>query len=161
MFDLTTIITIFAAVMSGTLAGIYFIFSNTIMKALAEMETSVGITVMQKINKIIINPGFMLLFMGAPALSIYLVFAGWFREVGDASLWLIVGGVLIIVGNFVLTAAGNVPLNNELEAVDPHSEDGKQVWKKYLNRWVLLNTIRSYATATAAAVLIVAVGLLM
>ncbi len=160
MFDLTTIITIFVTVMSGTLAGIYFIFSNTIMKALAEMETSVGITVMQKINKIIINPGFMSLFMGAPALSLYLVYMGWFREVGAATWWLLSGGLLIIIGNFVLTAAGNVPLNNELEAVDPHSENGKRIWKKYLDRWVMLNTIRSYATATAAAVLIVAIGLM-
>ncbi len=160
MFDLTTIMTIFVVVMSGTLAGIYFIFSNTIMKALADMEPAVGITVMQKINKIIINPGFMLLFMGAPVLSVYLVYAGWFKEVGDASLLLIIGGILIIVGNFILTATGNVPLNNELDAVDPNSENGKRVWKKYLSRWVLLNTIRSYATAFAAGVLIVAVGIL-
>jgi len=161
MFDLTTIITVFAAVMSGTLAGIYFIFSNTIMKALAEMEPATGITVMQKINKIIINPGFMSLFMGAPVLSLYLVYMGWFGEVGEAAWWLLSGGLLIIIGNFVLTAAGNVPLNNELEAVEPRSEDGKRVWQKYLDRWVILNTFRSYATATAAAVLIVAVRLLM
>lgn len=161
MFDLTVIITVFATVMSGTLAGIYFIFSNTVMKALAEMEPAIGITAMQKINKIIINPGFMSLFMGAPTLSLYLVYVGWFGEVGDASWWLLSGGLLIIIGNFILTAAGNVPLNNELEAVDPHSGDGKQVWHRYLDRWVLLNSIRSYATATATAVLIVAVGLLM
>jgi uncharacterized membrane protein len=49
-------LTIFASVSTAMLAGIYFIFSNTIMPSLRRIAP--GPETMQLINRIIQNPGF-------------------------------------------------------------------------------------------------------
>ncbi len=67
---------IFAAVSTGLLAGIYFIFSNTVMPALAGMAITSAAEVMQRINRLILNPPFLVLFMGSAFTGLLLI---WFR----------------------------------------------------------------------------------
>ena len=64
MFDLLTLA---AATGSALVAGILFIFSVCIMRALATLPPAHGIAAMQSINVIIINPWFLSVFVGTAA----------------------------------------------------------------------------------------------
>ena len=64
-------------------------------------------------------------------------------------------GLLFVVGVFGLTMVANVPLNNELAAVDPASVDGAQLWERYVARWTAWNHVRTLAAIAAATILTV------
>jgi hypothetical protein len=62
---------IFSAVIgAGLNAGLFFIFSVCIMGALARLPAEQGIAAMQAINVVILNPLFLLVFMGTAVLSL-------------------------------------------------------------------------------------------
>lgn len=50
----------------------------------------------------------------------------------------------------MVTARGNVPLNNALVGVAPESRDAAVEWKRYLERWTRWNHVRTGAAAAAA-----------
>lgn len=144
-----------AALGAGLIAGTFFAFSAFIMTALGRLPASQGIAAMQSINVVVINPVFLGVFMGTAALSLALAIAalaGWL-----ASPMLIVAAALFyIVGCFLVTMMFNVPLNNALAAVNPDSVEGATLWKHYLSRWTMWNTIRTAASLLAAAAFILA-----
>ena len=53
-----------AAVASAVAAGITFIFSNTIMRALGRRGDASGAATMVEINEVILNPVFYAVFLG-------------------------------------------------------------------------------------------------
>ena len=52
-----------------------------------------------------------------------------------------------------MTGIGNVPLNERLAAVVTMDPAAVAVWEHYLDRWTLLNTLRT-AAATGAALML-------
>ena len=66
--------------------------------------------------------------------------------------------MLYVVGTFLVTGLGNVPLNNQLAAVSAADPGAVPVWEHYLDRWTMLNTIRTIAAI--AAVTMFTVGLM-
>lgn len=136
----------FAAVLgSGIAAGLFFIFSNTVMASFARLPAAQGIAAMQSINVTIINPLFMTVFMGMAAVSLALgarAVLGW-SEAGSA--WLLAGSVAYLLGCFLVTMVFNVPLNDALAAADPASADGAALWARYLKEWLPWNHVRTVA----------------
>ena len=131
-------------------------FSTSVMGALARQPAPQGISAMNAINVVILNPLFLAVFMGTALVSLAIaagVLLGWS---GVASGWAIAGAVLYLVGNIGVTMAVNVPMNNALAAVAPDSEAGAAEWAAYLDRWVLWNHIRALACLGALACFIVA-----
>lgn len=53
---------------AGMVTDLLFAFSNFIMCALAELQPAHGMFAMQKINEKIINPLFLIFFLGTPLL---------------------------------------------------------------------------------------------
>ncbi|MBV1914766.1 MAG: DUF1772 domain-containing protein [Pseudomonadales bacterium] len=152
MEQLTLSIGILAALGSALAGGIFFAFSNFVMKALAQLPFSEGIAAMQSINIVAINPAFMGVFMGTVVLSLCMIGVALFRWNYPSAIFFLAGAVFYIAGSFFVTAFTNVPLNDQLAALsskDPISED---VWNHYLDRWVMWNHVRGLA-ATAAALL--------
>jgi len=146
MPDINVIIILITIITGGILSGLFFVFSNTIMKSLYTIEPEVGIKAMQQINSTIINPLFMIMFMGTPLLSLYLVIVAWTGTFGTAGYWLIPGGLIHLLGSFLVTIVGNVPLNNTLAVVNPLSLKGNRVWLEYKQKWVPLNHVRTVAS---------------
>jgi uncharacterized membrane protein len=142
---------------SGLMAGLFFAFSFAVMGALARIQPAEGIAAMQSINRVILNPVFLLVFMGtAAACALVLLSAPW-RWQEPGALWLLLGAASYIIGTFVVTIVFNVPLNNALAAVEPASTEGARVWARYLSEWVAWNHVR---TATSfAAMMLLTVGL--
>lgn len=60
------IIAVFAAVGCGLMAGLFFAFSNFVMKALLHQPTESGVRTMQSISAFIQNPIFFVLFWHQP-----------------------------------------------------------------------------------------------
>lgn len=134
-------ITTVATVGSGLVAGVFVAFSVAVMPALRRRPAAEAVAVMQEVNRVIVKPVFLLLFLGTGVLAVV-------AAVVDARA--VAGAVLYVVGSLGLTFVANVPLNNALDA------DGERVWERYLSRWTGWNHVRSLATTAAATALAVA-----
>ena len=64
MERLLYIATFAAALGAGLVAGIFFAFSTFVMGALGRLPQAAGISAMQSINVVVINPVFLSVFMG-------------------------------------------------------------------------------------------------
>ena len=71
---------------------------------------------------------------------------------------MLAGGVLYVLGMFVVTMVFNVPLNNALAAVDPASPEAASLWARYLTDWTLWNHVRTVASTAACALFIAAIA---
>ena len=150
MDQLIPVVGTMALLGSALVGGIFFAFSSFIMKALAAVPSAEGIGAMQLINVVVINPSFLGAFFGTAVLSLVaggLALAGW----GTPSASYLLGGALFyLVGNILVTMFGNVPLNNQLAAVSATDPGAHEVWKHYLDRWVMWNNVRTAAAMVAA-----------
>jgi uncharacterized membrane protein len=150
--------TFFAALGSGLIGGLFFAFSAFVMSALGRLPPAGGISAMQSINVAVLNPVFFAAFFGTAALSILLAiaaFAGWS---GAASLYLLAGSLLYLVGTILVTMVFNVPLNNRLATVSADSAAGTDLWKRYLSDWTVWNHVRTAASLAAAACFMMALA---
>ena len=129
-----TLITVIA---TGLMAGVFFAFSVAVMPGLADLSPADARTAMRRINARIQNPVFLLLFVGTLVLCAGEVFQG--RAVG---------GLLYVVGCFLVTAVVNVPMNNRLDQADD------AYWPAYLRRWTLWNHLRAVACTASAVTLL-------
>lgn len=126
------------------MAGLYFIFSNTVMKALEGHEA--GADVMVHINKVILNP----LFLSCFCLSG--VYSGYLALFSEGAM--MISGIVFFVGTTVVTALKNVPLNNRLLEAEA-GEARAEVWQRYLSKWVRWNHLRT-GSATFSCLLLLA-----
>lgn len=144
----------FAALSAGIMAGVYFTFSTFAMRAFAELGDEAGARAMQSINVVIQRSAFLPLFFASTLACAALVALGLMGLAGPQGIWVIAGGAVYVIGMFVVTVIGNVPLNKRLDAVDPASEEGSAMWREYLARWTPLNHVRTLACTVAMALLV-------
>ncbi|WP_296367690.1 anthrone oxygenase family protein [Pseudonocardia sp.] len=123
------------------MAGVYTAFSVVVMPALRRRPAAEGAALMQEVNRVIVNPVFVLLFAGTGVLAVV-------AAVLDT--WAVVGAVLYVLGSIGLTVVADIPLNNTLDA------DGERVWSRYLSRWTAWNHVRALATTAVTVALVVA-----
>ena len=145
--QLTTTVAIVATVLTGLVAGVYFGYACSVMLALRRLEDRAFVEVMQKINVAIQNPVFFAAFFGAPAFAAVAVGM-------RASGWTI-AALALNVAAVVITAAGNVPLNNALDAAgDPAGiVDPAAVRGRFERAWNAWNAARGVALVAAVACL--------
>jgi uncharacterized membrane protein len=149
-------LTLLAAIGSGLMAGLFFIFSNTVMRALDTLPVPQGMAAMNSINVTIINPLFLTLFFGTAVLCVALVILALAKWSGAPSAWLIAGGVIYLAGSIAVTMIFNVPLNNALAATALDSAEAAAMWQRYMAEWVPWNHVRSIACAASLACFIMA-----
>ena len=152
-------ILIAACIGSGMMAGLFSAFSNFMMKALSSLSESNGIQAMQAINRLIVRPGFLLIFLGTGVLCTVSALLGW-DVLGGSLLTATAATVIYISGCVVSTIVFNIPLNNQLEAVDPDSEEGRVLWAQYVSKWTRWNHVRSVATLTSTFLLALTIATL-
>ncbi len=146
------------ALACALMGGIFFAFSSFVMPALARIPVEEGIRAMQRINVDVYHWSFMGTFFAAPiacvASASFAVYrSGWDSQV---ALYAIVGCIVYVLGNFVVTAAGNVPLNDALAAVDADTANAASVWARYLRGWTRWNHVRTAASMLAAVAFVLA-----
>lgn len=146
MDDLVTILIRLAIVGVMVIGGSLFAFSTFIMAALKRMPDVEGIRAMQQINKTVFTPWFMGPFFGAAMLSLGAVVFALLNMDQAWSLQLLGAGLLYVVGLFLVTVVGNVPLNEKLARMGADESETAQFWQSYLVVWTRWNHVRSLAS---------------
>ncbi len=137
-----SILGVLAVTGSGVVTGLLFAFSNFVMRTLAELPNDKGMSVMRRVNKTIINPVFLVFFLGTPVLCVLIAYQS-FQGLDLAGNWfLFLGAITYLIGPFGLTVLFNVPLNNRLAR--SKLSDADEVWPDYQRRWQHWNHIRTY-----------------
>ena len=134
------IVIIAARTSNGLLAGVYFAFAVAIMPALHRLPDDVFASVMNEINEVIVNPFFMIAFLGAPLTALLVL--RW----DHGPLAVAAAGCAVVA--LLVTAFGNIPLNNAL--ADGGTRDA------FETPWLIWHAVRT--TAAIAAVVLVSMS---
>jgi uncharacterized membrane protein len=113
------LLTFVSALGCGVIGGVFFAFSTFVMKALAQLPAPQGIAAMQSINIAVINPIFMLAFLGTGTFCLALAVWSFFRWQESTARFVLAGSLLYLIGTILVTMICNVPQNNALAVADP------------------------------------------
>ncbi|GAA5058849.1 putative membrane protein [Thermocatellispora tengchongensis] len=155
MTVLQTICLVAATVTTGSMAGLFTAFSYAVMPGLARSSDRTLVETMKQINLVIINPWFLVQFVGSIPLLVLATVLAWLGH-GEESLGWIAAATVLYVVAFVVTVARNVPLNNRLEAagdVDAIT-DLAGVRERYEGPWVRWNLVRALLHTAAFGCLV-------
>jgi uncharacterized membrane protein len=137
------VLTLLAALGCAMMAGVFFAFSAFVMKALARLPAEQGVAAMQAINVAAVTFAFMTALFGTAvacgALAVWALFA-WGERFAP---YLLVGGVLYLVGTILLTIAYHVPRNEALATIEPRDAEAVDYWRRYLTGWTAWNHVRA------------------
>jgi uncharacterized membrane protein len=150
------VLTLVTAIACGLVAGFFFAFSACVMKSLARLPAPQGMAAMQSINVVVINPLVMGALFGTALACAVLVVAA-FVEWGDPyAVYLLVGGLLYLVGAILLTIVYHVPRNDALATLDPNEPGAASHWDRYARTLTAWNHARTVLPLAAAAMLSIA-----
>jgi uncharacterized membrane protein len=148
--NMLTLTTLLCTLGCGLMAGFFFAFSVVVMRSLGKLPPAQGIAAMQSINVVVINPGFLSVFLGTMGLSVFMIGASFLRWSDPRAVYWLAGAMLYIGGTFLVTMLFNVPRNNALAAVTPQNPEAAKLWAAYLSEWTLWNHVRTIAALAAA-----------
>ncbi len=148
-------LTLLAALGCGLMAGFFFAFSFLVMRALGQQPPAAGIATMQTINVVVFNPWFGGAFTITAIACVLVTIVCVFRS-DQSATYAFIGGVSYLIGTLGVTAACNVPRNDELATVSPSAAGAADIWSRYLDEWTKWNHVRTVAALAAAATLTVA-----
>ncbi|MCZ4410305.1 DUF1772 domain-containing protein [Cryomorphaceae bacterium 1068] len=106
-----------AVVLTGLSAGFFYAWQVSVIQGTLLVKDSVYLETMQSINRAILNPWFFAVFFGS---LIFLSIGSIYQF--NTNKWvfglILSASILYLIGTFGITAAGNVPLNDELDALN-------------------------------------------
>jgi uncharacterized membrane protein len=150
------VLTLVTALACGLVAGFFFAFSTTVMKALTRVPESQGLVAMQTINVVVINPLVMLALFGPGLACAVLVIAALVEWGEPYAVYLLLGSLVYLAGVVVLTFAYHVPRNDALAAVDPDDATAASHWTQYARAWTAWNHVRTVAPLASATLFTIA-----
>ncbi|WP_436489434.1 DUF1772 domain-containing protein [Chitinophaga sp. ARDCPP14] len=148
-----------ATITTALVAGLFYAFAVSVNVAFAQLPDAAYITATQAINVAIVNPAFLVCFLGAPVL---LPLATWLsaRPVFTRRSWyLLAGTVVFVVGSFGVTIIANIPLNDKLAAFQVNGASAEQLHSMrvaFATPWNNWHTVRTLAGIMALALLVMA-----
>jgi len=142
--DLGTVLLIVATFGTGVVTGLFVAFAVAVMPRLRATNDEVFLSAMQRINVAIVNPLFLLVFLGSPLLLLVATI------VGPRNAWLWAALALHLVG-FAVTPAVNIPLNNALDAATG-TRLGRAAFERPWNRAHAVRTLLMAASFAACLV---------
>lgn len=144
MKTLSTLALVLSTLSAGLLAGLMAAFAYAVMPGLRQSSDRTFIEAMQKINVAIVNPLFMLIFMGGLICALAAVALHWQSDLRAVLPWVIAGCVLFLV-MFGITAGVNVPLNDALAKAGDVGKiaDLGAVREAFESRWITWNIVRA------------------
>ena len=143
-------LSLLATLGTGLIGGFFFAFSVVVMRALARRPAPEAIAAMQTINIVVLNGWFLGVFFGTAVISLCAILLAALTWGGQASAWLLAGGLLYLVGTIGVTMRFNVPRNEALKRTAPTSSEGAALWADFLVTWNAWNHVRTAAALLAA-----------
>ncbi len=155
----TTNITIFASIiLTGLSAGFFYAWQVSVIQGTLKVSDAHYLFTMQSINKEILNPSFFLVFFGS---LIAMINASFMTYGSGSTFWFTFAALAVyFFGTFVVTAAGNVPLNNKLEALNLTELTTTQMAEfrtMYEVKWNRLHVIRTAFSMISFILILLAV----
>jgi len=148
MTTFSGVVLVAALVAAGLIAGLFYAYACSVMPGLARGDDKTFVEAMRGINVAIINPVFMLTFLGAPLLAGVAVFLN-----PGPRPW-VIAGFVCLVAMLLITGALNIPLNNALEN---GGDDYAAVRAKFETAWVRWNVLRALVSTAGFGCLVAAV----
>ncbi|MEU0796449.1 anthrone oxygenase family protein [Amycolatopsis sp. NPDC005961] len=145
---MSTVVLVAALVAAGLLAGLFYAYACSVMPGLARGDDKTFVEAMRGINVAIVNPVFMLTFLGAPLLAGVAIFLN-----PGPRPW-VIAGFACLVAVLVITGALNIPLNNALES---GGDDFAAVRAHFEAAWVRWNVLRAVVSTAGFGCLVAAV----
>ncbi|MGW4529953.1 anthrone oxygenase family protein [Nocardia sp. NPDC004340] len=154
MFALRTAALVAATLTTGLTAGIFFAYATSVMTALGQSDDRTFVDIMQKINVVIINPPFMLAFMGSVGFTVLAAALHLGKDTRTTLIWVGVALALNVIA-FAVTSGLNVPLNNQLANAGDVAQipDLAAVRSQFESSWVAWNVVRAVIHTLAFLVL--------
>lgn len=155
-YDWTLYAILFLALWSAVIGGVFSAFSEFIMAALKQVPPAVGIEAMQNINRTVIPTQFVSGILLVPVFALALAAYGTTVFEGVVLVVLYLAAVVFGFSVFLMTLAGNVPMNNRLADLEPDSAEAEAYWAIYARRWTRLNHYRALGSVLTAGLYIIA-----
>ena len=137
-----------AVVGNGLLAGLFLAFVVAVSPGLRRVDDAAYVATFRAVNAAILSLVFLAVFLGTPVVTLGAAVLG-----GHDRSWLLVGAAGA-AATFLVTAAGNVPLNTRLAAAPVHTAaeraDARRRFEARWNRW---NVVRATTSTLALAAL--------
>ena len=148
--SLKAILLFLAIFLTGLSAGLFYAWAVSVIPGTQKISDNAYLEAMQSINRAILNPVFYLSFMGS---LLFLSLASITQYKSGLTFWLILfATILYLAGTFGVTVFGNVPLNDQLEALDltQLGADQKAAFRaQYEVTWNRLHMIRTIFSLVA------------
>ncbi len=145
-----TYLTGFSAIYCWLVAGVFLAFSDFVMRSLGAIPPAQGIVAMQSINILVFRSIFAVGLIGLSLLSVLFLTLDLFHGQLTARS---IAAIIYLGGVALVTGTGNIPLNDELAALDPSLISAHNFWDKYQKVWVNWNHVRTVSSTLAAALL--------
>jgi uncharacterized membrane protein len=145
--------------LTGSVAGVFFAYSVSVMLGLDAIKPDQAIAAMRSINEKIQNPVFLLAFLLTPVVAIVTGVLLLVLGHRTAGVLFFLAAALYVLGALIPSFAVNIPMNDALDTVKvPATVDGAaRVWSDYSSRWTLWNHVRT--VSSLAGLLLVGGGL--
>ncbi|WP_280458619.1 DUF1772 domain-containing protein [Nocardia carnea] len=140
-----------ATLATGLMAGVFGIYALAIMPGLQTTDDRTFIGAYQAIDRAIVNPLFLLTFMGALVLAVVAALLQLGPGRGAVLIWTAAAAVLYLMA-VVVTVAVHLPLNDALKAAGAPAEmaDPAAVRAAFDEaRWVAWNLVRAVTSGLA------------
>ncbi|MDI3387355.1 DUF1772 domain-containing protein [Streptomyces sp. B-S-A8] len=148
------VLTLLAALGCGLVAGVFFAFSTSVMRTLAALPPAQGMAAMQKLNVLIINPLFLLVFVGTAGVCLVVAVVTFVLWPEPGTFPLLLGCALYLFGSFGVTVAANIPRNEALAKLDPEAPESVALWRSYVREWTAWNHVRAAGALAGCAALV-------
>lgn len=147
-------------VSSALVAGVLQSFSDFVMSGLQRAAPAGGMESMQQLNRTVFRSVFLATFMVLVPVTIGFAIYAVFKLNGLSQSLIVSAAIIYIPSVFIVTAAGNVPMNERLDKMDPNTPEAAAYWRRYGRLWSAWNTLRTIgAIATSSVYLLAAVTL--
>jgi uncharacterized membrane protein len=156
----TDLLVLAAAVTTGLVAGLLYVFAHAVMPGLGSAEDQVFVAAFQRIDAAIGNPWMMVTFLGSPVLTVAALVVDL---AGDRATvpWL-VAALTLVIATVLVTGRVHLPLNRALAEVDTSdpaaTAAGRRAFETPWVRWNVVRTVTSTTSFIALAVALLVVG---
>lgn len=153
MTGVGAVLTVLAALGTGTVAGVFFAFDAFVLRGLARLPGDGGADAMRSINVAAVRPAFMTAMFGTAAVAVVVAVLGARSPDLVERVLLVAGAGAYLLATVGTTVVRNVPLNDGLEG-----RRGGVTWQRYLSRWGRANRLRTAGALTASAAFVLALA---
>jgi len=159
LFSIPRLVLVLATVLAGLSAGFFFTYEASVTLGLADVGDEAYVETFQAINETIRNPGFGIVFFGSiPAIALAIAL-NW-RSIPAMARAFMTAALPLYLAGVVITATGNVPLNNDLADIalagveDMAPAIAAEARADFEDDWNRLNLLRTITFGASFAALV-------